>query len=156
MKSPIKIVKFRKKITKVIFKSKPRHHASGCECTFYIINKTTGLKVWRRKKDATYSRTHQARAAKIQIGPKVLSPVIPIYKSPIKSVSPYYGYITERAYQSEGKNHYFDLPITESLIQKAVDNNCLSHHRYDDHSGNFGLIGDRPVILDFGEENWRD
>ena len=130
--------------------------SGGAESHYARINSRTGIKLFEDRERAEYARDRQRICSLHGIGPKVRSEVFKFYQNnrlvfwdSTRAVS--YGYKTQVAKQF--------TPYTFDEHAKQVDRVLFKYRRLfneeyvDDHDGNFGLIGGKVVIIDFGVES---
>ena len=134
----------------------------GNESYFIKIDDIRGIKLFSSEQSAKRSRRRQYRAWKHNIAPKPLSIVMPFsigYRSYVTCKTNYrkvYGYLTQNA---RVKNPYSKCSICRDPFTHSAENRLadklikLNMGRLigDLHEHNVGKIGNKWVIIDFGD-----
>ncbi len=136
---------------------------NGSECVFLPVDEFTGLKVYRGQEYAKTACLCQTEAHSYEIGPEVLSD-IKEFIFPISSgKSEYsiqnmfyknakvYGYYTQLADTKKVGNVLNEIIIADVTKLKNKCREHLSWIPQDVRDCNVGYIGDRLVLIDFGE-----
>lgn len=132
----------------------------GAHCIFFKLNKTTGLKVYPSKEEASGARAYQAKAAKHSLAPKAGKLIkIDLRKITNKRLvtrinlhthfrcsqsTTIWGFLTELV--KVGGFRYNSKPIID-LIRKLLK---IDIEVYDTHAGNYGYKNKKkPLWIDF-------
>ncbi len=137
-------VKNRKRMTPIL---------AGSEARFIRINKEVGIKIYHDKFTRDYARRQQKYFHKYGWAPAVhgsfsvpasLLQSIPRYHQEFDSTDKYYAYITEAARAT--------LPSAEEVeeFSQMVLQRFPDVRDNDFHSGNFGRLKRKLVLIDFG------
>lgn len=142
--------------------------SKGAEAMFIQTSNDRGLKLYKYEWEAESAHERQTKAHKVKVGPKVLSKVkkYKILAGVSKRYRDVYGYKTEVAsvnkcmdckgcnhldgYKKKCKDRPVDLTYKQKLsLETKMDKIGLS--TWDLHWGNIGKIGNRYVLIDFGD-----
>lgn len=147
--------------------NRPKH---GAESMYIQLTKKVGVKIFPKKESAEHSMIFQQKAHKKGIGPKVLSRVKECYVKDFRNIAPdlfykesgsinkpdvplKYGYFykTEVAETNFRYSKWLEQKMNE-LTKLAME---IEHNKEvlgsDVHKHNVGFIGDKLVLIDFGE-----
>lgn len=132
---------------------------SGCECMFFRISKTRGIKIFPNKKNAEFSYRNQNKAAKYEIAPKVFSKVKKCAMKDMKKHCIYageimfhrnYGYFYKTEFAKGVGSWKCICADKDFLCEMMKKLNLLSG---DLHKDNLGFIRGKLVCIDFGKES---
>ena len=110
------------------------------------------LKIYCRTEGADDAKHYQSRMAKIGLAPEVFEDIIADLEG-----EEYKGFSCQKVRTFKAKNGYHidNISYIKGPYKKAASEleNNLSNWGFGDlHGGNFGMIGDKVVLIDFGPD----
>ncbi len=131
----------------LVYLIQPKTWRWGCVCHFFALNEKIGVKLFQRKDDRNHSWRMQSLAAEHKLGPetgdKFTIKQVDFHAS--FKVETWHGFLTQRAKCIE-----YQRRVVDRIVEKLKE---IGIQYTDSYKANFGKIGNRIVVIDFGAES---
>ena len=137
---------------------------NGIECAFIPLSSQRGVKVFFKARESNSSRRAQSIFYKLGFAPRVYSETLHVeFSCNIETNNDYhslsfdrndiyYGYITQKVRVVPSGSYCNDRQQElVSVLDKKLDK--IGWDMCDRHDGNYGFLGNRAMLIDFGGES---